>query len=162
VQHLSLLALRPVLDGAFKAVGLDAGADAAVGFLASRFTDHSTRLTAALQKANANAWRTLGLALAGDSWWDKVKVMLARREDQASSAQVSAFLQAPPLAGLLGHGPEFRQRALSELRAATKAGALAGALSPQALAQGAGRFARFADPQALLTSEYEAVDALVG
>src|SRR5262249_15197018 len=122
----------------------------------------STRLTAALQKASANAWRTLGLALAGDSWWDKVKVMLARREDQAFSEQVSAFLQATPLAGLLGHGPEFRQRALSELRAATKAGALAGALSPQALAQGAGRFARFADPQALLTSEYEAVDALVG
>src|SRR5262245_1421626 len=160
VQHLSLLALRPVLEGAFRAVGLDAGADAAVGFLAGRFTDHSARLTAALHKANANAWRALEIALAGDSWWDRIKVSLARREDQAFREQVSAFLQATPLAGLPSHGPEFRQLCLRELRAAHKQGLLAGALQPAALAVEAGQFARFADPHSLMQAEWQAVESI--
>src|SRR5262249_35086980 len=93
VQNLSVLALRSVFEGVFKSIGIDSGADAAVKMLTSRFTDHSQRLTTALQKANASAWRALEVALAGDSWWDRVKVSLARREDQAFREQVSAFLE---------------------------------------------------------------------
>src|SRR5262245_28577019 len=162
VQHLSLLALRPVLEGAFRAVGLDAGADAAVGFLAGRFTDHSARLTAALHKANANAWRALELALAGDSWWDRVKLTLARREDQAFREQVNAFLRTTPLANLPSHPPEFRAQALRDLRAARKAGLLVGGgIDPQDLARRAGPFARFADQAALLDAEWAAVAAVI-
>ncbi len=160
-QNLSLLALRAVFDGACKSVGVDAGADAAVNFLTSRFTDHSQRLGTALQKANASAWRALELALAGDSWWDRVKGALARREDQAFREQVSAFLQTTPLANLPSHGPEFRQQALRDLRAAHKGGALSGALSPEVLAREAGPFAHFGDPASLLDAEWRAVDAIL-
>jgi hypothetical protein len=160
VQNLSVLALRSAFEGAFKAVGLDAAGDAAVGFLTGRFTDHSQRLTAALDRAAASAWRALEVALAGDSWWDRIKVSLARRDDQAFREQVTAFLRATPLAGLPSHGPEFRQQALRELRAARKSGALGGPVQAPALAQRAADFARYADPAALLDAEWQAVAAI--
>ncbi len=160
VQHLSALALRQLLEGACKAAGFEAGAgaiEAVVGTLARRFTDHSQRLTRALLRANERAWRALELALAGDSWWDRVKVALARREDQAFREEVTAFLSATPLAGLPSHGPEFRQLALRDLRAARQRGLLAGALDATALARQAGQFARFADPRGLLDAEWQSV-----
>jgi hypothetical protein len=163
VQHLSALAVRQLLGGICRTAGLETGAvavETVVGLLVNRFTDHSQRLLAALQRANERAWRALEIALAGDSWWDRVKVSLARREDQAFRVQVSAFLQATPLAGLPSHGPEFRQMCLRELRAAHKQGLLAGALQPSALAVEAGQFARFADPQCLIQAEWQAVESI--
>jgi hypothetical protein len=165
VQHLSVLAVRSLFEGFCKSIGFEAGAaaDAAVKFLGNRFTDHSARLNEALQRATSNSWRALELALAGDSWWDKVKVSLARREDQAFREQVGAFLRMTPLAGLPSHPPEFRQQALRDLRAAQKAGVLtAGGIDPQALAQRSSPFARFADPQALLDAEWQAIEAVIG
>lgn len=156
VQQLSVLAVRPVLAGICQAAGVDPGSsavEAVVALLANRFTDHSQRLVLALQRANERAWRALEIALAGDSWWDRIKVSLARREDQAFRDQVSAFLHATPLAGLPSHGPEFRQQCLRELRAAHKQGLLGGSLQPAALAAEAGQFATFADPQSLLKAE---------
>jgi hypothetical protein len=162
VQNLSVLALRSVFESGLKSVGLDRGADAAVAFLTQRFTDHSQRLTTALQNANASAWRALEIALAGDSWWDRLKVSLARREDQAFREQVTAFLQTTPLGNLPSHGPEFRQQALRNLRAASKAGLLsAGSLDAPALAQRAGQFARFGDANALLDAEWAAVESII-
>jgi hypothetical protein len=162
VQQLSVVAVRSLFEGFCRSIGFEAGAaasDAAVKFLSSRFTDHSGRLGEALQRATGNAWRALELALAGDSWWDKVKVTLARKEDQAFREQVGAFLRTTPLAGLPSHPPEFRQQALRDLRAAQKAGALTGgAIDPQALAQAAGPFARYAEPQALLDAEWQALE----
>jgi hypothetical protein len=165
VQHLSALAVRQLLGGICRTAGLETGSvavETVVGLLVNRFTDHSQRLLAALQRANERAWRALEIALAGDSWWDRVKVSLARREDQAFREQVSAFLQATPLAGLPSHGPEFRQMCLRELRAAHKQGLLAGALQPSALAAEAGQFARFADPQSLIQAEWQAVESIAG
>jgi hypothetical protein len=160
VQHLSVLAVRALFEGFCTSIGFAAGpaaAEAAVTFLGNRFTDHSARLSDALGRASASAWRALELALAGDSWWDRVKVSLARREDQAFRSQVAAFLAATPLGGLPGCPPEYRQQALRDLRAARQAGLLsAGALDPQDLARRAGPFARFADPQALLDAEWQA------
>src|SRR3954469_15452000 len=157
VQQLSVLAVRSLFEGFCKSIGFEAGpaaAEAAVKFLGRRFTDHSGRLNDALTRASGSAWRALELSLAGDSWWDKVKVTLAKKEDQAFREQVGAFLRATPLAGLSSHPPEFRQQALRDLRSAQKAGLLAsGGVDPQALAQQAGPFARFTEPQALLDAE---------
>jgi hypothetical protein len=165
VQHLSVLAVRSLFEGFCKSIGFEAGAaaaDAAVKFLGNRFTDHSARMSEALQRASTNAWRALEVALAGDGWWDRVKLTLARREDQVFREQVGAFLRMTPLAGLPSHPPEFRQQALRDLRAAQKAGVLtAGGIEPRALAQDAGPFARFADPQALLDAEWHAVEAVI-
>src|SRR5262245_27059838 len=127
VQQLSVLAVRSLFEGFCKSIGFEAGAaaaDAAVKFLGSRFTDHSGKMTEALNRSSTNAWRALELSLAGDSWWDKVKLSLARKEDQVFREQVGAFLRTTPLANLPSHPPEFRQQALRELRAAQKAGLL--------------------------------------
>ncbi|MFO0878092.1 MAG: hypothetical protein U0840_12140 [Gemmataceae bacterium] len=165
VQKLSVVAVRTLFEGFCRSIGFEAGAaasEAAVRFLGSRFHDHSARLNCALEKATASAWRALELALAGDSWWDRVKVTLARKEDQAFREQVSAFLRITPLAGLPSHPPEFRQQALRELRTAQKAGVLTqGGIDPQALAQSAGAFARFSDPQALLDAEWQALGEVI-
>src|SRR5262245_9115772 len=162
VQQLSVVAVRTLFEGFCRTIGFEAGAaasEAAVKFLGSRFVDHSGRLSEALQRATANAWRALELALAGDSWWDKVKVTLARKEDQAFREQVGAFLRATPLAGLPSHPPEFRQQALRDLRAAQKAGALgAGGIGLQAMARDASSFARYAEPQALVDAEWRALE----
>jgi hypothetical protein len=80
VCQLSVLAVRGLFTGFCKSIGFAAGvaaADAATNFLGARFTDHSENLSNALDRATANAWRALETALAGDSWWDKIKTTLA-------------------------------------------------------------------------------------
>ena len=64
---LSSFALRQLVDGACAAVGIKESGEAVTAFLAERFTDHSQRLTRALENANDNAWKALEIALAGDS-----------------------------------------------------------------------------------------------
>ncbi len=163
IQDLSSLALRQILGGLCKAVGIEAGGsavEAVIRLLDQRFTDHSQLLSAALHKANASAWRALEVALAGDSWWDRVKGALARAEDRAFREQVTVFLQATPLAGLAGHGPEFREQALRDLRAACQRGLLDAGLSPRDLAASVGSFAGFTDPQGLLDAEWQAISAV--
>jgi hypothetical protein len=160
IQDLSALAFRHVLGGLCRAAGVEAGGtavEAVVGALGRRFTDHSRHLSSALGKANAGAWCALEVALAGDSWWDRVKGALARAEDRAFRDQVTAFLQATPLAGLVGHGPEFRAQALRDLRAARQRGLLDGGLHPPDLAAPVAAFAHFTDPQDLLAAEWRAV-----
>ncbi len=167
LQHLSSLALKPLLDAAAQALGVAGGppfggvADRLVTFLTDRFTDHSLKLHQALERSGDRAWQALELALAGDSWWDRIKVGLARREDQQLREQVRAFLDATPLAGLSGHGPEFRQQCQRELRAARQKGLLAhGALDARRLAEQSSDLLRHSDPQARLQAEYDQLDAL--
>jgi serine/threonine protein kinase len=158
--NLSTLAVRQVLEGACRAVGLAVGehaCDGVVKFLAERFTDQSQRLPRALHKANDSAWKALEVALAGESLWN----WLDKAEHKAFRQHVRAFLDATPLAGLPSHGPEFRSGCLRELRAARKAGLLTGGtLHPAELAREAGAFARFSDPQSLLDAEWRAVDGM--
>src|SRR5262245_48779095 len=74
--HLSTFALQTLVNGACKTIGIDLGDEAVEGvvkLLASRFTDHSQRLTRALHDANERAWQALEISLAGDSWWDRCK-----------------------------------------------------------------------------------------
>jgi hypothetical protein len=165
VCQLSVLAVRGLFTGFCKSIGFEAGAaaaDAATNFLGARFTDHSENLSNALDRATANAWRALETALAGDSWWDKIKTTLARKEDQSFREQVGAFLRITPLANLPEHPPEFRQQALRDLRDATKAGVLSKPkVDPQALAKAAGPFAKYADPQALLDAEWQSMEPFI-
>jgi tetratricopeptide (TPR) repeat protein len=159
VQHVSILTLRHVLRTASMpagVAGLAEGADALVGFLINRLADPGGRLTAALATANARAWKTLEISLAGESllsWLD-------RSEDRAFRQQVRAFLEATPLQELPSHGPEFRQQCLRELRAARKARRLTEGLDPRELGQQAGAFVRFTEPHRILEAEWQAVDRL--
>ncbi len=118
--NLCALALRQLVDGACKAVGVSPGAPAVEGvvsFLSRHFLDHSRRLTVALEVTNERAWKALEVALAGDSLWDRCKLVLARGEDKAFRDQIRPFLDACPLAEASGKAA-YRQSCLTELRAA--------------------------------------------
>ena len=157
ILGLSTLALRQVVDGACKAVGITKQGEAVANFLTERFTDHSQRLTKALQNANEKAWKSLEIALAGDSLWDRCKVLTARSEDKAFGQQVRAFLDATSLPELAGKAA-FRQKCLEELQAARKAGSLTtSSLDLRQLAKQTGDFARFGDPTGLIDAEWRLV-----
>ena len=114
-------------------------------------TDHSQRLTAALDQANERAWKTLEIALGGKRLWDQ----LASAEDKALRQQVQTFLQS----AVPGDDPGFLACCLKELREARDNQHLAtmGASSPAPLAEDVSAFGRFDDPDALLAAECEAV-----
>ena len=83
VLKLSALALREAAGGAAEAIGFKAGgvvAERVIDFLVVRFTDQSLRLNEALQRANERAWKSLEIALAGESLWERCQVALARGE----------------------------------------------------------------------------------
>src|SRR5262249_49267415 len=69
-QTISVLALRPLVSGAAHAVGMSLADDAMDGvtkFLAERLGDPSRRLPRALERSTIQAWRSLEIALAGES-----------------------------------------------------------------------------------------------
>jgi hypothetical protein len=163
-QSLSTLAVRSLFEGFCHSIGFPLGpaaAEAASRFLTGRFADHSQKLNEILTRAVDRAWRALELALAGDSWWDRVKTMLHSREEQAFREQVGAFLRVTPLDNLPFHPPAFRANALRDLRTARKAGLLAGTLDTTTLAQQGAAFARYADPLAVLEAEWQTLGGLI-
>ncbi len=157
-QSLAAFGVRQLVDGALSTVGLGGGGEAVVAFLAARFSDHSRKLTAALEIANERAWKAFEIALAGDSFWDRCKVVLASGDDKAFREQVRAFLDANSLSA---DGDGVRAACLQELRAARKNKVLSGgSLDPKTLAHQAGALAGFADPKAVLDAEWRAVDQM--
>jgi len=69
------LVLNLVSFGLRQAIGDVVGeaANQVTTFIEQHYRDHSQTLPAALAQANANAWKTLAVALAGDSFCDQVK-----------------------------------------------------------------------------------------
>ncbi len=160
-QSLSVVALRQLVGGVCKVVGISGAADKVVEVLTTRFTDQSQRLTKALQTANERAWKSLEVALGGESLWERIKGKLANAEDQAFREQVRAFLDASPLKNVKSEHLPKLQKALEELRTARSRGLLTGnSLSPAELAQQAGGFARFNDPQAVINEEWNFVNGI--
>src|SRR5262249_19128063 len=162
-ENLCALALKGVVSGACKFAGVEAGMGAAegiAGLLTQPFADHSQALTRALRKATEHAWKAVEVALAGDSFWDKCKLVFSSADDKAFREQVRPFLDACPLAELSGK-VQFRQDCLRELRAAAKANLLAvGSLDPAALARQPAPFPRYNDPQALLEAEMQTLEQM--
>src|SRR5439155_3628763 len=98
------------------------------------------------------AWRAMEIALAGESLWTR----LDRAETKALRDQIRKFLDAVELPGLDDRA-KFRGRCLTELREALGKGVLLGNLVAGDLAEKAGHFARFSDPQALMQAEKDAL-----
>jgi hypothetical protein len=160
LQCLSVVALRQLVGGACNAVGMSGAGDDVVKFLTNHFTNHSQKLTNALQSANDRAWEAFEIALAGDSLWQRCTVAA---EDKAFAEQVRAFLNDSPLRKVKAEDRPVLDKALQELRSARKRGALAGgALAPAQLAKEAGAFARFSDPQKLLDAERTLLKQVAG
>jgi serine/threonine protein kinase len=160
---LSGVALRQVIDGACGFVGVSDVGEPVVKFLTERFTDHSQRLTKALQNANERAWKAIEVALGGESLLERCKRTLGPAEDRALSEQVRVFLNASYLTKPSAQHAETFRQALKELRAARSRGLLTGGrLAPDQLAHEAGTFAHFADQQALIDAEWKAVERAAG
>jgi TPR repeat protein len=157
------IALREVVGGALQTVGLDKPGDAVIGFLTERFSDHSQRLTKALESANERAWKALEVALGGESLWERCKTALASAEDRAFREQLRVFLEQSPLKKDAAESRHTQRQALQELRDARSSGALTGgSLAPALLAKEAGAFASYRDPQAILEAEWKALGRVAG
>jgi serine/threonine protein kinase len=151
---LSSVALRGVAE-ALGAAGIAEGADAATRVVAGRFMDNSLKLTRALTRANERAWRALEIALAGESWWDRCKGMLASADARALRDQVRAFIASAPLPEFHGSALLLRRQCLEQLQAARKAGALkSGDLDLKQLARRSVDLQRFADPGSRLDATF--------
>lgn len=157
-QSLSVVALRQLVGGACNTVGISVGGEAIVEFLTGRFIDHSQKLTSALKTANEQAWKSLEIALGGESWWSR---FFGSAEDRAFRTEVQSFLDDAQLPG--PPDTDFRRCCLDELRTARKDGLLTGdSLAPDELARQAGTFDRFDDPQAVIDAEWKMVERTAG
>lgn len=154
-SRVSLFALAPLVSNACRAAGLGAvgeGVNAVAQFISDRVNDQSLRVVAALSEASDHAWRTLELALTGES----VATAVDRADDKAFREQVRLFLLNSQFDGRAAADRDFTPRCLAELRAARTAGIFGGDVDPNNL----GDLTRFADPAGLLAAEWKVADDL--
>lgn len=153
VGNLIGFGLRQVIgavagDDAGELTGKAAGT--VVRLVEKRFTDHSQKLPKALAKANDRAWQALSIALAGDTFLDKIKVFFASGDDKGIREQVRFFLQDKNF-GFEGTSAVVRKKCLNELTKAKKAGLLsAQKLIASEVGQQAAKFKRYADPKGMV------------
>ena len=100
------------------------------------------------------AWKTIEIALGGERFWDR----FASAEDHALREQVKAFLTS----AVKEDDPGYLTACLKELRQAKEKGHLEAdaAFQPVSLADEVGPFARFDDPESLLTAECTVVEEI--
>lgn len=119
IQQLSMLAVRQVLGDR---------ADSLIDFVRDRAGDPSHRLMQVLYTANDRAWRAIEIALAGDSFWSRLKAAGDGAETRAFRDQVRAFLDTGPLPDGRARDPQYRKACLNELRTARTKNELPGEL----------------------------------
>ena len=161
--NLSALALKDVAGDALQSIGGNLAGNAmghVAGFLYNHFRDHSDRLSKALFQSTDRAWKTLELTLAGESFWERCKGLVASGDQTKFRDEMRRYLKALALPG--GSDPEkFRRLCLAELKAARKEGLLGGAaLDPKALADEVGAFAKYADPDGVMSAERRLLDRI--
>lgn len=161
------MAVRPVLAGIDAALDSDVlevaviGVPARiggklVGHLIQRFRDSSHDLPNALQRSSDRAWRSLEIALAGESWWSRLR---DRGDEKAFREQVRLFLNASPLPNL--QDENFRAQCLEQLRVARKRSLIPGEqFDPQQTAEAAAQFARYQNPSELCDAEWQTMSRM--
>ena len=150
-----MFALAPLVGGVARATG-GASADGVVRFLNDRLSDQSLRVAEALSGSADRAWKTLEVALAGES----VLNVADRADDKAFREQVRLFVLNAQFDGRATADPGFVGRCLGELRSARGANALSGEYDAPRLAAGMGDLTRFAEPMALLAAQWTVADEL--
>ncbi len=124
----------------------------------SHFTDHSQQWHLALKKATDNGFKTLEIALAGPSFWERTwigKVTTSATSQAMVDTMRSFFDEA------LASAPEpLLQKAQQELRQARNRGFLENlqAFSLDELASEDNPMLRFDDPAALIDAEMDLID----
>jgi tetratricopeptide (TPR) repeat protein len=141
--------------GSLGFVGAGGAGEAVAEFLANRIHDHSTNLTEALDRAQARAWRAVELCLAGPSWWNTITSAFSSADERGFRDQVQAFLNANPLDGIDGHGPDFRAQCLAQLNTIRKIGLLKREpLDAKELAKQVGNLSRYGDASGAVNAEF--------
>src|SRR5262249_48131962 len=115
-----------------------------------RFRDPSRALPKALERAHDRAWQSLGVALAGDGFLDRVKLFFASGDDKGIREQVQLFLKGNAMS-FAGTPDKFRLDCLDDLKRLRKSGLLSAPEGSSAeIARQASGFKRHADPQGLI------------
>src|SRR5689334_22184273 len=100
---------------------LDVDAEGVVDTVLSRFGDHSQALPRALMRANDRAWQALGVALAGEGMFDRLKRLFASGDDKGVREQVRQFLDSKAIT-FEGTSATFRQTCFDDLQRLRKSG----------------------------------------
>ncbi len=133
-----------------------------IGSVADQFRDHSQALPRAVDAANERSWKALAIALAGDGFFDQIKLLWAGGDDRALREQVR-----PLLAHSAAHFDQtpaaFRKACLAELRCAREAGLLStDSISAEEIGWQVVQFPFAANPQALINGSARAMARLSG
>jgi serine/threonine protein kinase len=147
VEHLCCFALKQFGGDGFDAVGK---------LLSDRFSDHGKQLLKALDRSNRRAWRSLEIALTGESFWHRIT---DKADDRGLRQQMRLFLDKMPLPEMTDKHPYYKQ-CVQDLKAALKKGTLLGEVVPAALLAKAGAMGAHSNPQHLLQLEKNALTAL--
>jgi hypothetical protein len=132
-------------------------ADHVVGVIEKRMTDHSQALPKVLSRANDRAWAAVGLALTGDSLFDRVKDIFRDADIKGVRDQIKSFLENTPT-GLEDATASNRAKAAEEWTRLRKAGRFVAApLSANELAHRAATMERHGDPARMTAAAHHAV-----
>ncbi len=131
-------------------------AEKVVSTVKEYFADHSQLLPDALVRANDRAWKAVGLAIAGNTLFDRVRGWSAGGEMVAMRDQLRTFIENTPT-GLDAVPGELRASACDELNRLRKSGRLALKLNGSEVASD---IRRYSDPSKLAGSAAEAVAAV--
>ena len=136
---------------------LDASADHRLGAIKRQLADHAETLPRALARANDRAWEAVGLALAGDSRFGRIKDLFRDCDLKGVRDQIRAFLQQTPT-GLEAASDAVRAKATEEWLRLRKANKLsAGAVLPAELARRVASMERHGDPARMAAAAHRAV-----
>jgi formylglycine-generating enzyme required for sulfatase activity len=122
-----------------------------------RFRDHSQTLPNALERAHERSWQALGVALAGDGFFDRVKVFFTDRDDKGIREQVQLFLQGNDFS-FAGTPAEFREKCLNEFKRLRKSGMLSTREPAAEIARQAAAFQRHTDPGGMIDGARQGVE----
>jgi tetratricopeptide (TPR) repeat protein len=128
----------------------DVSADRLIEMIEKRLTDHGQILPKALAKANDQAWQAVGLALAGDGLFDRVRDVFRDADLKGVRDQIKKFLDQTPT-GLENANASMRMKATEEWSRLRKEGRFAAdTLSAAELGRRVATMERYGDP-ALMT-----------
>ena len=120
VEHLCCFALKQFGGEGLEAIGK---------LLTDRYSDRGKLLLGALDRANRRAWRSLQIALTGESFWGRIT---DRADDRGLRQQMRLFLDKMPLPEMTDKHPYYKQ-CLQDLKDALKKGTLLGEVVPEQL-----------------------------
>ncbi|HTU23247.1 MAG TPA: serine/threonine-protein kinase [Gemmataceae bacterium] len=136
---------------------LDVPVDTIVHVIEARMTDHSHALLKALARANDRAWQAVGLALAGEGLFERVKDVFRDGDLKGIRDQIRKFLDNTPT-GLETANPAVRAKAAEEWCRLRKGKRLsAEAIPPAVVARRASALERYSDPARLTLAAHRAV-----